>query len=95
MMYHEGLGVQPDPEKAVHWWQQGARQGNKVAQYMLGVAHHKGAGTSKDRLAAVRFLRASAAQGGTYAADYLPKVETELTPEEIAQLASEAAATRH
>ena len=95
MMYHEGLGVEPDPEKAVHWLQQGARQGNKVAQYMLGVAHHKGTGTRKDRLAAMRFLRASADQGAPYAEEYLPKVEAELTPEERTQLASGASTTLH
>ncbi|MGE0237990.1 MAG: tetratricopeptide repeat protein [Parvibaculaceae bacterium] len=95
MMYHEGLGVEPDPEAAVYWWQQGARQGNKVAQYMMGVAHHKGEGASKDRLAAMRFLRASAAQGGTYAEDYLPKVEAELTPEEKSQLALDTTAGGH
>lgn len=89
MMYHEGLGVQPDPAEAVRWWQQGARQGNKVAQYMMGIAHHKGNGTIKDRLAAMRFLRASAAQGASYAEEYLPKVEAELTPEELRELASE------
>lgn len=90
MIYHEGLGVQPDPEKAVHWWLQGARQGNKVAQYMMGIACHKGTGTVKDRLAAVRFLRASAAQDADYAESYLVKVEAELTPEERRELESEA-----
>lgn len=38
----------------------------------------------------MRFLRASAAQGASYAEDYLPKVEAELTPEELRVLASEA-----
>ena len=95
MMYNDGLGVERDLERAVQWWQQAARQGNRAAQYLLGVAHHKGAGTNKDRLAAIRFLRASAAQGGTYAEDYLPQVEAELTPEERSRLESEAIATKH
>lgn len=71
MMYHQGLGLEPDPGQAVHWWQQAAQQGHHVAQYMMGVACHKGAGTSRDRLAAMRFLKASAAQGNQEAKDYL------------------------
>ena len=90
IMYDNGLGGDPDPEQAVHWWRQAAQQGNHTAQYLLGVAYHKGTGTKRNRLTAIRLLRASAAQGGTYARDYLPKVEAELTTEELRELASEA-----
>lgn len=90
IMYSDGLGGEPDPEQAVYWWQQAAQQENRTAQYLLGVACHEGTGTRQDRLAAARLLRASAAQGSTFAKDYLPKVEAELTPEEEHTLASEA-----
>lgn len=95
IMLRNGLGGEPNPGQAVHWWRQAARQGNRTAQYCLGVAHHEGVGAKKDRLAAMRFLRASAAQGSTYAEDYLPHVEAELTPEEKSQLEIEAITTMH
>jgi len=85
-MYHEGLGVEPNEEEAIHWWQQAARQGHHIALYKMGVARHKGTGIAKDLLAAMLFLRASAAHGNADAKNYLPQVEAELTPEEKLEL---------
>ncbi len=95
MMYRDGLGGAADPEQAVHWWHQAAQQGSHTAEYLLGVACHKGIGTERNRVAAMRLLMASAEQGSIYAKDYLPKVEAELTPEERFQLDSDPPTTPH
>lgn len=95
MMYHEGQGVEQDPELAASWFLQAAQRGHPGAQLMIGGFYHMGIGIKADRLAAMRFLLASAAQGNEIAQACLPRVEAELTPEEKSQLESEATAAKH
>lgn len=84
-IYHEGLGVQPDPKQAVSLWLKAARQGHSGAQVWIGVACDMGFVLKEDRVAAMRFLSASAAQDNEAAKVYLPSVERKLTPQERAQ----------
>ncbi len=42
MIYHEGLGVERDPEKAFRWWYSAARQNHRGAQLMVAVAYELG-----------------------------------------------------
>lgn len=81
-IFHEGLGVERNPEQAMRWFLEAARQGHDGAQMMIGVAAHLGIGVEADRFHAVRMLMLSAAQGNAMAKAYLPTVFDELTPEE-------------
>lgn len=38
-IYHEGLGVERDPEKAFRWWYSAARQNHRGAQLMVAAAY--------------------------------------------------------
>jgi TPR repeat protein len=81
-IFHDGLGVAQNPERAVWWFLQAAKQGHAGAQAMIGVASHLGIGIEADRLHAVRMLMLSAAQRDPIAKAYLPTVYAELTPDE-------------
>ena len=81
-IFHEGLGVERDPEHAMWWFLQAVKQNHAGAQAMLGVAAHLGIGVEADRLNAMRLLMLSAAQGNEIAKAYLPTVKAELTPDE-------------
>jgi TPR repeat protein len=81
-IFHEGLGVDRDPEKAVWWFLKAAKQGHAGAQAMLGVASHLGIGIEVNRFNAMRMLMLSAAQGNPMAKAYLPTVNAELTSDE-------------
>ena len=81
-IFHEGLGVERDPEHAMWWFLQAAKQNHAGAQAMLGVASHVGVGVEVDRFNAMRMLMLSAAQGNAMAKIYLPTVNAELTPDE-------------
>jgi TPR repeat protein len=81
-IFHEGLGVERDPEQAAWWWLQATRQNHAGAQAMLGAAAHLGIGVEPDRFNAMRLLMLSAAQGNPIAKAYLPTVNAELTPDE-------------
>lgn len=91
MMYHEGQGVERSPAQAAVWLLQAAQRGHPGAQVMIGGFYHLGIGVEVNRLAAMRFLLLSAAQGNETAHAYLPRVRTDLTVQEKAQLDSEMA----
>jgi TPR repeat protein len=93
-LYAQGIGVEPDPQKAISWWQESARNGDMVAQYNLGTSYHRGHMVGKDRVAAMRFLMAAAAQGDDEAQAYLPRVEAELTHQERQTLRDKDQLTR-
>jgi len=94
-IYHEGLGVERNPELAASWFLKAAQRGHPGAQLMIGGFCHLGVGVKANRLAAMRFLLASAAQGNELAKAYLPDVVAELTPEERSQFETKAIADRH
>lgn len=81
-IYHEGLGVERDPEQAAAWFLKAAEQGHPGAQFMIGAACHLGIGVRKDRVAAARWLSLSGTQGNELARAYLPQVIAELTSAE-------------
>src|SRR5262245_13923722 len=65
-IFHEGLGVERDPQQAAWWFLQAAQQGHAGAQMMIGAACHLGIGVEANRLHAARWLMASAAQGNSW-----------------------------
>ncbi len=55
-----------DQNKAVHWYQQAAQQGNKDAQHNLGLAYARGqGGVKKDASEAVKWWRSAGMQGNS------------------------------
>jgi TPR repeat protein len=62
-MYENGLGVQPDPVKAVELYQKAAVQKNPIGQYNLGVMYANGIGVKKDEAEAADWYRTSAENG--------------------------------
>jgi TPR repeat protein len=85
-IFHEGLGVERDPQRAAWWFLQAAQQGHAGAQAMIGAAYHLGVGVTVNRFDAMRWLMLSAAQGNAMAKGFLPEVNAELTPEERSAL---------
>lgn len=61
--YHEGLGVTQDQSKAIRWYRKSANQGDKYAQYNLGLSYKWGDGVKKSRKLALKWLKLSAKQG--------------------------------
>lgn len=82
--------------KDTHFWRRDpTEQGHSGAQLMAGVALHMGFCVKQDRVAAMRLLTASAAQGNEGAEIYLQDVEKDLTPDERRTLEQERIAIRH
>jgi TPR repeat protein len=48
VMYHTGVGVKQNYQKAFYWYKKAAEQGVTAAQANLGVMYAKGTGTSRD-----------------------------------------------
>lgn len=60
LMYHRGLGVQMDEEKAVNLYKQSANNGYRLAQEFLAAAYHEGwFGLPQDRVKADYWLSRS------------------------------------
>lgn len=86
-LYHEGLGIDRDPEQAASWFLSAARQGHQGAQLMIGGLYHNGNGVPADRRAAAFWLSRSRLQGNYGASVYWPRVERELDDADRAWLA--------
>lgn len=46
--YLEGLGVEPDVEKAIYWTKRSAEHGDRDGQYNMGWFYEEGIGVEKD-----------------------------------------------
>lgn len=44
IMFQDGLGTQPDPQKAKHWYEQGAQQGDRLSIFNLVLMNFYGKG---------------------------------------------------
>jgi TPR repeat protein len=58
-MYEQGLGTEPNPEKAFHYWFIAANAGNCVSQHALGMCFQNGEGTQKDLVQAYYWLHSA------------------------------------
>ena len=61
--YATGIGVIKNTVTAVKWWRLSAEQGDKLAQYNLGVMCARGQGIEKNVDEALKWYRKAAAQG--------------------------------
>lgn len=86
--YFEGAGVVKDIEEAVKWTRLAADKGYAPAQNRLGACFEKGEGMAQDYLQAYKWFLLSAAQDDEMAPDIrvsIAKIETSMSPEQIAQ----------
>ena len=65
------VGVPRDYNKAVQWFQEGAKRNCHQAQNSLGWAYLKGKGVPRDKATALTYFRLSAQQGNKLAQDNL------------------------
>jgi hypothetical protein len=63
VMFHFGLGIKPDLERAVDWYAKAANKGNALSQRILGDLHVEGAWGSPDYVTAAKWYEL-AAEGG-------------------------------
>lgn len=69
VLYHQGLGVDPDMAAALDWYRRAAQTGHPEAQYNLGIAYIEGIGTRYNPALAAAFFQ-QAAFGGIVEAAY-------------------------
>ena len=67
--YRDGIGVERDPARAVHWFATAAQQGYPKAQRALGMRYLHGEGVTADRVVALTWLTLAAGQGIAVAED--------------------------
>ena len=89
-LYLRGEGVPQDDALAFLWFQKSATQGHSTARIMLGSLYAAGRGTSKDLQAAYQWLTAARLLGDARANTELAAIESQLSPEQIAQAKSRA-----
>jgi TPR repeat protein len=85
-IYHEGLGVEGDPQRAARYFLGAARAGHDAAQLMIGVAYHMGVGIEANCVEAAYFVSLSARQGNGFAKAYLPRAQADLSDSEKAEV---------
>src|SRR5437868_6797627 len=62
LCYENGTSIEKDLDKAFHWYQKAADNGNKVAQYNLGRYYYYGKCVEKDEVKALKWYKKSAEQ---------------------------------
>ena len=72
-------------QKAAHWFMHSARQGNREAQYKVGLMYSRGFGVSMDYVKAYAWLKVSASQGSAKALFYLRKIARRIPPARLKQ----------
>ncbi|PKC00966.1 HCP-like protein [Rhizophagus irregularis] len=63
--------IQEDSEKSFYWYQKSAENGNKFAQYNLGLYYQSGWGIEKNEIEAFKWYEKSAKQDNSDAQNYL------------------------
>ncbi len=76
--------VDPDPEKAVFWWEKLANLDQPIAQFNLGVHYFKGFGVPRDFEKAAYWVNKAAANGVIGAAELLKSCEKAVAAEKKA-----------
>lgn len=69
--------------EAVKWYRKGAEQGDAKAQYNLGICYREGQGVAQDEVQAFKWMLPSGAQGHEVTNQYLTRLESQLTREQI------------
>ena len=93
-MHREGQGVPQDYAEAVKWYRKAAEQGHASAQFSLGDLLRKGQGVPQNYLAAHMWFNLAAAQGQELAVGNRDNIAKEMTPQQISQAQTRAAACK-
>ena len=83
--YHNGYGVEKDPEKAVFWYTKAAEQGDAKAQKSLGKFIAEGLGVLQDYVLAHKWLNIASSLGREDAREARKELEAHMTPDQIAE----------
>ena len=62
-MYHSGMGVEPDEDKAFEWCKKAAQEGVLEAQFRLGIMYLQGIGVTEDDDRALEWIWTAADRG--------------------------------
>ena len=91
MMYENGNGVGKDYAQAINWYRKATDQGNVLAQYSLGGMYCGGKGVAVDYIECYALVSLVATQDIEVAKDFLPILESRLTPDQIERAKTRAA----
>lgn len=87
VMYHTGVGVKKNYQKAFYWYKKAAEQGITAAQANLGVMYAKGTGTKRDLIESYAWYSVAASSlsidkvgSALWGIDYLA---TKMSPTEL------------
>ena len=84
-MYAEGLGVKRDYARAVKWYRKAVVQRVAFAQIKLGLMYRRGKGVPQDNILAYMWYSMGARRGLRLGKNYLRRIATIMTEEEIAE----------
>lgn len=84
-MYHAGSGVPKDYKKAMEWYMKAALQDVQNAQLSIGAMFADGHGVEKEYLTARMWFSIADINGSERANQYLKRIDTRMTAEEIAK----------
>jgi len=84
-LYADGNGVAKNEAEAAKWYRRAAEQGYVYSEYTFAAILWNGNGVSKDYVQAYKWMNLALAQGSEIAKQYLPIIESEMTPEQIAE----------
>ena len=82
-MYARGRGVKRDYAQAVKWFRAAAVQRVTYAQISLGLMYRRGKGVSQDNISAYMWYSLAARRGVKRGKNYLRRIATIMTEEEI------------
>jgi TPR repeat protein len=82
--YAHGDGVTQDMDEARKWFEKAADQNDAMSQYFLGEMFEKGLGVTADPVRAFHWYCLAACQGIRAADNARRRLQTNLTPEQIA-----------
>jgi len=85
LLYEIGAGVTQDSQEAVRWFRLAAEQGDVNAQYHMGVMYFLGSGVPIDDAMAHMWMNLAAAKGNDMAVEMRDKLESLMTPQQIAE----------
>ena len=83
-MYDNGKGVPENDAEAVKWYRKSADQGFRSAQFSLGRRYWSDDGVPENSISAYMWLSAAESQGIIIAGNYLKKLKSQMTEQQIA-----------
>ena len=89
-LYLRGEGLPQNSAEAFRWFQKAATQRHTGARIKLAYMYAEGMGTQKDPEAAYAWLTSASLAGDQRGRDMVPRLEAEMTPQQIAEAREQA-----